>query len=61
MIKLLSFLGVMIALSLGAIAWTGNTGVMADEGRPQAGVCAPGEIALDEGYGVSRHVQRDCP
>jgi hypothetical protein len=58
--KLVSFLGVVVALSLGAIAWTANSGVMAGEGRLQAGVCAPGDVSLDEGYGVSRHVERVC-
>lgn len=58
--KLVPVFGLMIAISLGAIAWTVGSNVMAGEGQ-KPGACAPGEIALDEGYGVSRHVARVCP
>ena len=60
MTKLVSALGLLVALSLGAIAFVGLPGgsdVMAGE---TARACAPGEVALDEGYGVSRLVAREC-
>ena len=57
--KLVSLLGLLVALSLGAIAWIGLpvTDVMA--GQPQASACKT-DLALDEGYGVSRHVPVNC-
>jgi hypothetical protein len=58
--KLITIFGLMIAISLGAIGWTAGSNVMAGEGQ-QIDACAPGEIALDEGYGVSRHIERVCP
>ncbi|MDE2363784.1 MAG: hypothetical protein KGM42_13980 [Hyphomicrobiales bacterium] len=62
MSKLVSALGLLVALSLGAIAWIGlpATGVMASTDRTVAAVACGSDIALDEGYGVSRHVLRDC-
>ena len=58
--KLVSALGLLVALSLGAIAWIGlpATDVMAGQSKTAA-PCAT-EIALDEGYGVSRHVPVAC-
>ena len=58
--KIVSLLGLLVTLSLGAIAWLGlpATDVMA--GQPAAASCAASEVALDEGYGVSRHVLPPC-
>ena len=61
--KIVSALGLMIALALGGIAWIGFPGgsdVMADEGRVAAATCAQAPVSLDEGYGVTRQLQRDC-
>jgi hypothetical protein len=57
--KMVSLLGLMVALSLGAIAWIGlpATDVMASPDKSP--VCAS-DISLDEGYGVSRHVPAAC-
>ena len=64
MTKMVSFLGFMVALALGAIAFMGLPGgsdVMAGEDLTvHAANCAPGVIELDEGYGVSRYVQKTC-
>ena len=60
--KLLSALGLMVALSLGAIAWIGMpvSGVLAGETIvPGAQICAAA-TALDQGYGVSRSVETAC-
>ena len=60
--KFVSALGLLVALSLGAIAWIGlpASGVMAGQTpAPGAQACAA-EIALDQGYGVSRHVEAAC-
>lgn len=57
--KIVSVIGLVIALSLGGIAWIGFPGssdVMASEGAQAAG-CAT-TVSLDEGYGVSRQI---CP
>ncbi len=60
--KLVSALGLLIAVALGAIAWIGMpaTDVMASPERPALSVCA-GDLALDEGYGITRHVTQICP
>ncbi len=51
MTKIVSALGLIIALSLGAIAWMGSD-VTAHAGV--VGACAPGQIAaIDDGYGVT--------
>ena len=57
--KLVSLLGLLVAMSLGAIAYVGLpvNDVMA--GQSKANGCKT-EIALDEGYGVSRHVAVSC-
>lgn len=55
MTKIVSALGLMVALSLGAIAWMG-TDVTAHAGV--VGACAAGQNALDDGYGVS--LKADC-
>ena len=64
MTKLLSFLGFLVALALGGIAFMGLPGgsdVMAGEDLTvRAALCAPGDVELDQGYGVTRHVQRVC-
>ena len=58
--KIVSLLGLLVTLSLGAIAWLGlpATDVMA--GPAVATACAASEVALDEGYGVTRVVQTPC-
>ncbi|HMN74231.1 MAG TPA: hypothetical protein PKA55_20405 [Rhodoblastus sp.] len=51
MTKIVSALGLMVALSLGAIAWMG-TDVTAHAGV--VGACAVDQVAaFDEGYGVT--------
>lgn len=51
MTKIVSALGLVIALSLGAIAWMGSD-VSAHAGI--VGACAPGQsVTLDDGYGVT--------
>ncbi|MFV0281430.1 MAG: hypothetical protein ACK5JM_11825 [Rhodoblastus sp.] len=50
MTKIVTVLGVIVALSLGVIAWMGSD-VIAGEGRKDA--CAPGHVAVDDGYGVA--------
>ena len=62
MTKTISAAGFAVTLALAAIALVGlpqNSDVMAKDasGSVNAG-CASVEIALDEGYGVSRHEQR---
>lgn len=51
LVKTASFLAIALALGLGALALAGPHG-----GRVEAreGDCARKEVALDEGYGVSR-------
>ena len=60
MTKLVSLLGLLVALSLGGIAWVGLpvTDSMASQSPALTTGCA-GDIALDEGYGVTRRVA--CP
>ena len=60
--KLVSLLGLLVALSLGAIAWIGlpASNVMASTDQTVSTAPCGAEIALDEGYGVSRHVLRSC-
>jgi len=53
--KIVSALGLLIALSLGAIAWSGGSDVQASPEHPK-GACAAGVMTLDDGYGVSRQV-----
>lgn len=48
--KIVSALGLLVALSLGAIAWIGGSDVMAHEG---VAACETGQSAFDDGYGVS--------
>jgi hypothetical protein len=57
--KLVSLLGLLVAISLGAIAYIGLpvTDVMASQSQRNG--CKT-EIALDEGYGVSRHAPVVC-
>lgn len=62
--KIVSTLGLMIALSLGAIAWFGlpggSNGMVAQGQALAAGACQPAYVSLDEGYGVSRQILRPC-
>ncbi|MDB5508405.1 MAG: hypothetical protein JWL93_874 [Hyphomicrobiales bacterium] len=55
MIRTISFLGAATALAMGAFAIAGPQGgsVEARE-ESHAGSCVRQEVALDEGYGVSR-------
>ncbi len=64
MTKLVSLLGLLVVLSLGAIAWIGLPATDGIAGQGQAAsisACAPAEVAVDEGYGITRHIARPCP
>ena len=59
MTRFLSLLGLMVAASLGVIAWIGLPVADSVAGQNSAATsiaCAAGEIALDEGYGISRRI-----
>jgi hypothetical protein len=61
MIKTVGFLGIATGIALIAIALIGtqpSASVEAREDRPQIEGCPLQEVALDEGYGVSRMVMR---
>jgi hypothetical protein len=66
MTKLVSVLGLLVALSLGAIAFFGVPGgwdVQAGEDlspRVSQETCTAADAALDEGYGVTRGTIRAC-
>ena len=58
--------GLLIALSLGAVALGFPSGayLLAGSGTSPDGLvkaCASAEVALDEGYGVTRREFRNCP
>lgn len=59
--KTISVLGVLVALSLSAIAYFGapdDSATAQETGYALNGPCAQVEVPLDEGYGVSRKIRR---
>jgi|APMI01.1.fsa_nt_gi hypothetical protein len=61
MSKTISVLGVLVALSLSGIAFFGlpdGAPLMAREEAAQAQNCPQVDVALDEGYGITRTIRR---